>query len=290
MIDFVEFVASESERFRRAIAAIAAKGGGSGDNPGAALASVRVPSCPDWTAADLVWHLAEVQYFWAAIVEGNLATPGAVEPLERPADAELESLMAAQSENLVRQLSERGASEPCWSWHSSGGRVGWVRRRQAHEALIHRIDAELALASLAGGDTTGHRAIDSELAVDGVDEMLTVMLDVAGAPDWGRFEPDGTSVRLEVPGRVWAAELGLFVGTDPEASDDDPGSDGSSGAVELPALRLIDPEAAPDPSATVIGPASELDLWLWRRGDLNTASIDGDAAVIDRLGAMANLK
>ena len=30
----------------------------------------RVPSCPDWNAADLLWHLgAEVQDFWAWVLE-----------------------------------------------------------------------------------------------------------------------------------------------------------------------------------------------------------------------------
>ena len=27
-----------------------------------------MPSCPDWNADDLLWHLAEVQWFWATIV------------------------------------------------------------------------------------------------------------------------------------------------------------------------------------------------------------------------------
>src|ERR671937_251428 len=27
-----------------------------------------VPSCPDWRAADLLWHLGEVQHWWTAVV------------------------------------------------------------------------------------------------------------------------------------------------------------------------------------------------------------------------------
>ncbi|MCP4967824.1 MAG: hypothetical protein GY926_21640, partial [bacterium] len=34
-----------------------------------------VPSCPGWSAADLTWHLLEVQYFWASIVADLLRTP-----------------------------------------------------------------------------------------------------------------------------------------------------------------------------------------------------------------------
>src|SRR6185312_10928831 len=34
-----------------------------------------VPSCPGWTAADLAWHLLEVQFFWATVVERRLQDP-----------------------------------------------------------------------------------------------------------------------------------------------------------------------------------------------------------------------
>ena len=44
----------------------------------AALASTapdqQVPTCPDWTADDLLWHLAEVHEFWAAILEAGATT------------------------------------------------------------------------------------------------------------------------------------------------------------------------------------------------------------------------
>ena len=31
--------------------------------------ATRVPCCPDWDLADLVWHLGEVHGFWASVVE-----------------------------------------------------------------------------------------------------------------------------------------------------------------------------------------------------------------------------
>jgi hypothetical protein len=34
-----------------------------------------VAGCPGWSVADLVWHLLEVQQFWAAIVAGASALP-----------------------------------------------------------------------------------------------------------------------------------------------------------------------------------------------------------------------
>ena len=51
----------------------------------------------------------------------------------------------------------------------------FIRRRQAHEALIHRIDAELT-----AGDRT---PMDTDLSADGVDEALHFM--DAGLRSWG---------------------------------------------------------------------------------------------------------
>ena len=40
-------------------------------------------TCPDWTAADLLWHLGEVQSFWATIVRERLTDPDAGERSRR---------------------------------------------------------------------------------------------------------------------------------------------------------------------------------------------------------------
>ncbi|MGO1242118.1 MAG: maleylpyruvate isomerase N-terminal domain-containing protein, partial [Cellulosimicrobium funkei] len=39
-----------------------------GDAVRSAQPDARVPACPDWTGADLLSHLAEVQDFWARVV------------------------------------------------------------------------------------------------------------------------------------------------------------------------------------------------------------------------------
>ena len=33
--------------------------------------AARVPTCPDWNAADLLWHLITVHAFWAAVLRTN---------------------------------------------------------------------------------------------------------------------------------------------------------------------------------------------------------------------------
>ena len=54
--------------------------------------------------------------------------------------------------------------------------ASWARR-QAHEHLVHRMDLEAA----AG---VPHAPVDTALADDGVDELLTVIL-----PRWAHTEP-----------------------------------------------------------------------------------------------------
>lgn len=263
MIDYLSSIADESERFLAAINSIGAGG--------SALDEVRVPSCPDWNGADLTWHLAEVQYFWATIVGGRLSSYADAPRLERPPDDELVALFFEQTQRLASVLAEGADDEACWSWHPSGGTIGWVRRRQAQEALIHRVDAELTAAKVTGAAIT---EIDETLATDGIDEMLRVMLGTDPLPDWGSFEASQETVHINVPQQSWDLTLGHVVGT----NDDGP--------QRLPAIR-VDDRAAAAPSATVTGSAAEIDLWLWRRGDLGDGAVRGNHAAVAQLQEIA---
>ena len=261
MLDFVASVTAESDLFNQSLRRV-------WDGPHDP-ALVSVPSCPDWSAADLAWHLTEVQYFWASIVEGQLSDPGEVTPLERPGDDALLALNIEQAGRLTNLLTNGDPAQPVWSWHEGRQDIAWVQRRQAHEALIHRIDADLTVAA-ASEDAESGAPVDETLAADGVDEILTVMLDVGTPPSWGSFERDGATVALEVPGRRWNMALGHMTGTDPDGTDH-----------HLPAIELVD--SLDQPGAVLSTAASTLNLWLWRRAELTGANITGDAALISRL-------
>ncbi len=227
-----------------------------------------VPSCPGWTLADLIWHVAEVQYFWASIVSDLLQKPDRVPQLKRPADAELQSLLIEQTERLTTALAAHPPDTECWSWHEPGRYVGWVIRRQVHEALVHRVDAELAADALT--------PIDDELAADGVAEILEVMLDASDLPGWATFEPDGrTALLASNAGLAWALELGRFRGTSPASGTD----------YNDPALRLV--EESVTPTATISGSAAALDLWLWGRGGVGELVVAGDDEVPTMIRAAA---
>jgi uncharacterized protein (TIGR03083 family) len=129
--------------------------------------SARVPGCPGWTLADLVWHLGEVQHFWAWIVRTRAPDPSAYpEPVRRP-DDELLGWGMAQSAELEAVLDGADPSDRVWTWAVQQD-VAFVLRRQAQEVTVHTVDVEQVL-----GDV---RPIPAALGLDGLDEWLEVMV------------------------------------------------------------------------------------------------------------------
>jgi uncharacterized protein (TIGR03083 family) len=255
--DLLEAITAESTRFHAALAS-------------AELAAT-VPTCPDWSAADLAWHLGQVQGFWASIVDDLVTDPGSVVRPPRPPDGELLDFFSEQAARLSAALRSRSATPEarCWSWHEQGQSVGWVIRRQAHEALIHRVDAEL----VAGAHVTD---TDPALGADGFDELLH--LATTGVPD--EFVSDGTTIAVEctdAPSR-WALELGSLRATSRGSSDGGEQHD-------RPAARIS--HEGGDPAAVVEGRAWDLDRWLWGRETDAVLRISGDAALAPRLRAVA---
>jgi uncharacterized protein (TIGR03083 family) len=230
--------------------------------------SATVPTCPDWNTDDLLWHVAEVFTFWGTIVRDRLDDPGpagAAEPA-RPADhAGLLALYDGAVTALIAALADADDDVPVWTW-SGDNRVGFVRRRMAQEALIHRLDAEL----IAGQVTD----VDAELAADGVHELLQHVL--GGYPDWATYRAGGAVGRLRATdtGGKWIFEVGGFSGLSPNSGksyDDEP------------TFQLID---TGEPTFTVSGSARDLDAWLWNRPPLVLPTIEGDRADYDRFAAI----
>ncbi len=226
-----------------------------------------VPSCPEWTAADLLWHLTEVQHRWHAIIANRPQNPDQmayVRP-ERPEDRD--ALLAAYDEAHAAFVSAVEAADPAdaaysWSGDPANRTVGFTYRRQAHEALIHRLDAELAV-----GDVT---PLDPSLAADGVEEVLDVMY--GDLPPWGSFDPLPRYLEFRLSDAdtsVWT-QIGTFSGTAP---------DGREYAHEKDMHVVGRPGVPAD--AVVTGEAGAMDAWLWQRRDDAGITVTGDRAVFD---------
>jgi uncharacterized protein (TIGR03083 family) len=214
----------------------------------AADRGARIESCPEWTPADLVWHVGNVHAFFAAAIRDRFDDPVSYVRPERPArDEAVFDFASAAAAELLAVLPT--ADQAMLIQARSGPRtVGWVSRRMAHETAVHRFDAERA----AGHD---HR-VEAELASDGVDEYLDFVLPRTVAQG---LRLDG-SVHLhctDVAGE-WIIE---------------PGDDGGF------EVRREHTKGA----AAVRGPAHELLMVLWRRLPLEAVDVIGDQTVVAQL-------
>lgn len=226
-----------------------------------------VPTCPDWTAADLLWHLGEVQLLWGTVAEQRRTTPpgdDATAP-ERPDDPQgLVDFFRASHATLVAALESTPPETTVWTWFKPDQTAGFLRRRQAHEALVHRLDAELT----AGRVT----AVDPALATDGVAEVFDCMYSLV--PSWAQVGPAGPIGRVTAAdtGAQWLVQVGSWSGTSPRTGKNyaDEGT-----------LTIV---AAGEPAFEVSGTAADLDAWLWNRPTSGEIELAGDyerfAAVI----------
>ncbi len=221
--------------------------------------AARVPSCPDWDASDLLWHLTEVQWFWATLLTERPQDPSVTEGRSpvRPGDhGELVALSRRTSQALLDGLGSTDDAENAWTWMESDQTVGFIRRRQAHEALIHRVDAEI----VAGTPSE----LDADLATDGVDEAMQVMY--GGIPEWATFsrEHGPVAVRTSDTGAHWVVDIGRQSGVEPGS--------GEQREDATLAAREDDPAAVAEISAD----AGTLDGWLWGRLDRAGVQLSGD--------------
>jgi uncharacterized protein (TIGR03083 family) len=253
---YLSHLSSESLRFRDVLARC---------DPAA-----RVPSCPDWTAADLLWHLAVVQRWWAEVLTARPSRPEEVEPPRPETYDELLGAYDAWSASLMEALAAADPAEAAYTW-SDDHTVGFILRRQAHEALIHRVDAELA-AGLPS-------ELDPVLATDGVDEVLGVMY--GACPPWGVWKPGEALMRVDTTdtGEQFWLRFGSFSGTSPDS--------GTTYTDEEDFHVVPAPGDDVEPDAVVDGPAVALDLWLWSRGDDAEVAMVGDEATLARFRAIA---
>jgi uncharacterized protein (TIGR03083 family) len=224
----IEAVVEEGERFGILAAELAAgltRAGGGLD--------VVVPWVPAWTARDLVGHLGTV-HRWATDIVRAGTTDGPPASTRPPDDDDLLGWYAAGHTELVRALRTVPPDSPAWHMSPAAPKVAatWARR-QAHELAVHRMDLEAA----AG---VPHAPIEPELADDGVDELLSIVV-----PRWAHTEPlAGASALVAVrntdTGRGWEVRI-------------------ARGAVD------VAPRHSGTADATLTGAGTQLLLHLWGR-------------------------
>jgi uncharacterized protein (TIGR03083 family) len=216
--------------------------------------SAPVPSCPGWTATDLVRHVAEVYLHKTECMRRN------ARPEDWPPDLSGEEPLALFDRALAALTGEfaaRSPQSPAWTWFPPEQNVGFWIRRMAQETVIHRVDAELALGLPVS-------PIPDDLALDGVDEVLERFLAYGSTvwqEDFGDLldDLDGRAVRVGAGDRSWVVVL-------------------AKGAVSV--------SERGDAAASVSGAPQPMLLWLWRRAGDEALAVDGDAALVAKLSQL----
>jgi uncharacterized protein (TIGR03083 family) len=213
--------------------------------------TAQVPSCPDWSLADLVQHVGMVYLHKVQCMrEGN--HPAAWPPPGTDQEPPIELLERAYAD-LVAEFAKRDPGEPTFTWYGRDQSVGFWIRRMSQESLIHRVDAELA----AGGSLA---PIPADLALDGIDEFLVAFVEY-GSHEWlgelggALAGADGRAIRIEAADSAW------FVRPTPEGVQ----------------VRVSHMDSA---EAVVRGEPRDVLLWVWRRVGDDAVAISGDADAV----------
>jgi uncharacterized protein (TIGR03083 family) len=208
--------------------------------PGAAP----VASCPGWDLRELGIHLGQVHRWAACAVRTGERPPGSIFA-ERPADDEpVADWYRAGADALLAALDDNDPASPTWHlWNAPMVASLW-HRRQPHETLVHRWDAQAAIGTPDPMDPT--------LASDGVDEFFDIML----GRKLGRNPPPLPTQTLHL--HCTDVEGEWFVWADGET------------------FHMTREHKKGD--AAMRGRAEDLLLVLWHRGALDLVDVAGDAA------------
>ena len=215
-----------------------------------------VPTCTEWEIADLARHVGDFCGFWAHVLCEGTGRPKP-ELGEPPEDERLPEWTARCAGHLFTELRATPADCTVWTLFDADRHASFVARRGAHELAVHRTDAQWA-----------HGAVDpigAELAADGIDEVLDVLVHVGGG---GRGSGTGSSgtgrvmtLRSSDLGSQWFITLdGDHVAVERRSEDDTP----------LEGSNLV-----------VTGTASDLELTLYHRPTLSPVDVHGDYTVLE---------
>lgn len=153
-IDYVEAYASAAEWFATQVARTNTR--------------TPVPSCPGWTVLDLVTHLGNIHAWAATVMETGKASRRLEDRPSSNKPKRVAEWYLAKAEDLYAVLRDTPAEQECWNFVFGAGSASFWQRRQTHETLLHGVDLALA--------TGVAERLPADLAADGVDETLTVML------------------------------------------------------------------------------------------------------------------
>ncbi len=205
-----------------------------------------VPACPGWTVGDVVRHTAEVYEHKIVCIQLGGARPDPWPP-QWPVDRDPVTWFVEAHGRLLDTLASTDPAASSWTWWPPDQTAGFWVRRMAQETAVHRADVQSACGAVT--------SIDAELAVDGIDEVLVMML--------GGDRSDDSQ-----PGSSGTAVV---------AADD------QAWQVVMSPDQIAVGDVTGDAEVRVTGEPSNLLLWLWGRAPESAVRVAGDPAVARRL-------
>jgi hypothetical protein len=211
-----------------------------------------------------VAHLGNV-HSWAATIVETASRSGELD--DRPSShraRRVSEWYLAKAEDLYTVLRNVDPLQPTWNFAFGAGVAGFWQRRQTHETLMHGVDLALA------GDH--EERLPLHLAVDGIDEALTVFLHrmhsrgyaaaldrpiEVRATDAERSWVVEPAPRAAIPAQASPSDSRAWLGTDQTAPVVTPGRREGADRVEGPAalvLKVLWKRARPvQPGLTLVG-------------------------------------
>jgi uncharacterized protein (TIGR03083 family) len=206
-----------------------------------------VPTCPEWTLRDLASHVGDFTGFWTHVI---CEATGAEKPEfpRAPAEGDLATWFRADASRLVAALASLPPEAHVWTWDPDDETAAFARRRCAHEAAIHRIDAQLTVGT--------PEPVEGQLAADGIDEIFVML-------------------KAFNPGTATAGDPGPTMHLHSTDRDDDLVITLAEGG---PLLSTGHPD---DADLTVQASTSDLELLLYNRPTQGRLTKTGDPTVLD---------
>ncbi len=213
-----------------------------------------VPICPPWDVREVVAHLATVYDHKVMAMRLGRRPEAGEWVTDEPFGKDTVEWFADEHAKLLAELAAHAPSDHAWSWWEPDQTVGFWYRRMALETVVHRVDVEVQFGTPS--------AIDAQLAVDGIDEALMIML--AGDDDAAAAVPGSGTVEVLTNDAAWSVRL-----------ED--------------ARTVVSPGRRTSPDAVLTGDPAEVFLYLWGRAPVDTLTRRGDesriAAMRSRLAA-----
>jgi uncharacterized protein (TIGR03083 family) len=217
------------------------------------------PACGGWSVEDVADHLGGV-HLWAAASLGSTDFPGWEHPSRPRGTQPLPEWYAGCAATLLAALEEVGPSRPVWTFSDLDRTAAFWSRRQLHETTIHRVDVEQAAGRSHG---TGIDGASAELAANGVEEVLTVLMPRTlvrhrrRPPEQVLPVPEPVALVCPDADRAWT--------------------------VQLLEGRLVTRRGTDGAVATLTGPAAYTYLALWNRAPRDGFTVSGDQEAAARL-------